>query len=492
MYAMLVFDTEDIYFAPGDRIDDVPGWLAETMTQAGITGTFFVMGEKAAALKERGRADVLQEMARHEIGSHQQGNRHPLVPEALQNKSWDEGVDVMRLYEDWVKEALSGAFGKDPLSFSRHNCYFGPQHVAVAGERGLPYMYMVAQIPGSQQPLWYAGALTFPSTQEGYFEGFDLIYSRDELFEAKLRELDEFVEQCLEAGREWITVFGCHPVRVLSRGWLEHYALASGMTRTPLDLGWRYGVKSTEEEERAKANFQRLCRYLAEHPDIAVVGVNEAAGMFSTQPTFITRDALAFYSEDLAHAKEIVFHAAFSPAEMVCALSESLLHHEECGDLPEKVLRREVLGPHTRPVVGLERGAVTHSELLSLCRQVVTRVESEGCLPANVTTSSERVGLSQFALLAASSYLALARYEKVERLRVTCAPRYPQIAFQIDEWIRKNIGEHWAMPLDFSIETLAEHARLQTWTMKPAWTRPPQGRVADGRKYGPRTPLGRA
>ena len=387
MYAMLVFDTEDTYFAPSDRIDDIPGWLAETMTQAGITGTFFVMGEKAATLKERGRADVLQRMARHEIGSHQQGNRHPLVPEALQDKSWDEGVDAMRRYEDWVKEALSGAFGKDPLSFSRHNCYFAPQHVALAGERGLPYMYMIAQIPGSQQPLWYAGTLTFPSTQQGHFEGFDLIYSRDELFEAKLRELDEFVEQSLEAGREWITVFGCHPVRVLSRGWLEHYALASGLTRTPQDLGWRYGIKSVEEEQRAQANFRRLCRYLAEHPDIAVVGVNEAARAFSAQPTSIARDALTFYSEDLIHAKEIVFDAAFSPAEMVCALSESLLHHQQFGDLPDEVPRRDVLGPHTRPVVGLERDAVTHTELLSMCRQVVNQVESEGCLPLGVRSS---------------------------------------------------------------------------------------------------------
>ena len=113
-------------------------------------------------------------------------------------------------------------------------------------------------------------------------------------------------------------------------------------------------------------------------------------------------------------------------------------------------------------------------------------------IPANVTTSSERIGISQFALLAASSYLSLARYERVECLRTTCVPRYPQIAFQIDAWVRKNIGEHWAMPLDFSSDTLAEHARLQTWTMKPAWIRPPQGPVADGHDYGPRTALGRA
>ena len=156
MYAILSFDTEDIYFDPQYRIDDIPGWLAEIMTETGVTGTFFVMGEKARSMKARGREDVLAKMAKHDIGSHQQGNRHPFLPELVQNKSWQDGVATVRGYEDWVKEGLVEAFGKDPVSFSRHNCYFAPQHVAVAGERALPYMYMIEQIPGSRQPLcWY-------------------------------------------------------------------------------------------------------------------------------------------------------------------------------------------------------------------------------------------------------------------------------------------------------------------------------------------------
>jgi hypothetical protein len=255
MYVMLVFDTEDVYYAPEYRIDDIPGWLSEIMTETGITGTFFVMGEKARSMLDRGRADVLEKMAEHDIGSHQQGNRHPLVPEVLQGKGWQEGVEAMRRYEDWVREAHVDAFGREPKS---------------------------------------------------------------------------------------------------------------------------------------------------------------------------------------------------------------------------------------RPAIATEVDLVTNDQLLLLCRQVVDCVESDGCLPANVQVSGSRVGISQFVLLAARSYLALARYEKLERLRVVSILRYPQTAFELDAWVRRNIGEHWAMPLDFTCEYLAEHARLQTWSMKPAWMHPPQGSVADGERYGSR------
>ena len=30
-------------------------------------------------------------------------------------------------------------------------------------------------------------------------------------------------------------------------------------------------------------------------------------------------------------------------------------------------------------------------------------------------------------------------------------------------------------PPEFSCDKIAEHARLQTWTLKPAWLRPPRG-----------------
>ena len=482
---IVAFDTEDVYYPPEYRIDDIPGWLAGIMSEVGITGTFFVMGEKAAELRERGRTDVLQQMAPHDIASHQQGNRYPLIPQVVENCGWQEGVEAIRAYEDWVREQLSAAFGKDPVGFSRHNNYFAPQHVAVARERGLSHMYMISQLPGSRQALWCAGALTFPLDGQSNFSGFDRIYSRDDLFEERLHALKAFIEKGLAEACEWVLVFGCHPVQVMAREWLEHHALVSGKSRTPRELGWHYRVKPREEEARAQANFRRLCTYLKEHPGLEVVGVEEAARRFSEQPAHIGRDALVSYAAELVERQQVVFHRTFSPAELVAALADSLVHDCEAGDLPEQVARRDVLGPTARPAVAQEKDIITRDELVSACRQLLETVAECGHLPANVRAGDQRVGLGQLAVLAAKTYLARARYDRYEQLAVPSVPRYPGTALEIDAWIRRHIGEHWALPLDFSCEAMAEHARLQTWTMKPAWRRPPQGPVT-GRDYAAR------
>ena len=47
MYASLLFDVEDYITPPEFGLDDIPRWLAEIMTEEGITGTFLVIGNKA-------------------------------------------------------------------------------------------------------------------------------------------------------------------------------------------------------------------------------------------------------------------------------------------------------------------------------------------------------------------------------------------------------------------------------------------------------------
>lgn len=479
MYAVMAYDTEDVYFPPEYRVDDIPGWLAQTMTDTGIRGTFFVMGEKARSLKARGREDVLRKMAQHDIASHQQGNCRPLLPQVVEHCGWDDGIEALRAYEDGVRESLVGAFGKEPTGFSRHNEYFAPQHVALAGERGLPYMYIPTPVKEYPQPLWYAGTLCFEFGPAAV-NGFDTMYSNDALFAQRMEEADMRIRDAAEKGCEFILVFGCHPCRVMTRGWQEHHVLTSGSTRTPEELGWLYAVKTPAEEKRAQANFRKLCEYLRDHPDIEIIGLEEAGKRFASQPDEISRDTLSVYAEAAGEAAKPLLHAVFSPAELACAFAEAILQHATAGDVPPFVKRRNVLGPVSRPVIAEEKDAVTQAELVELCSGLAAHVEEHGRLPANLGIGDSRIGIGQFAWLAARAYQALARYDRYERLHNRAIPRYPDTAFEIDAWVRRSLGEHWALPLDFDCSRIAELARLQTWTMKPAWLTPPQGPYVDG------------
>ncbi len=292
-----------------------------------------------------------------------------------------------------------------------------------------------------------------------------------------MNDLDEFLTACGERGVGYVSILGGHPIRFMAYGWLEHYCQAAGKSRTPEEVGWLYDVKGPEDEKRAKANFARLIEYLRDHPDLEVIGSAEAAKMFSTQPAKITRDELIPAAEQITAAGGPVLHRTFSPAEIFCGLADSLVACDGTGNVPREIDRRNVLGPTSLPIIGREIDTVSHDEIIALCRKLTEHVSAQGHLPANLTIPVGRVGAAQLLMLAARSYLAVARYEKFERLRVfETRLRYPEAAFKLDTHIRRSIGEHWSTDTDFSCDTIAEHMRLQRWTIKPAWLRPPRGR----------------
>ena len=51
MYVILPLDTEDVCHPPEDYVDDVPGWLAATTSDVGITGTLLPMGQRARSMR---------------------------------------------------------------------------------------------------------------------------------------------------------------------------------------------------------------------------------------------------------------------------------------------------------------------------------------------------------------------------------------------------------------------------------------------------------
>ena len=95
-FMVICFDVEDYTSPESVGMDDIPKWLAETMTEEGVTGSFFVIGEKARSIAERGRTDVIEAMAKHDIGSHTNyGSIHPTVTEILEHATWEEGTHTM-------------------------------------------------------------------------------------------------------------------------------------------------------------------------------------------------------------------------------------------------------------------------------------------------------------------------------------------------------------------------------------------------------------
>ncbi len=491
MYVTLHFDVEDTLYPTDARTDDAPGWIAQALSKAGLRGTFHVIGDKARAMVQRGRLDVLAAMAEHDISLHTDSNLHPVVPELVAQCGWADGVEKLVDYEKRAADALKKAFWKAPVATSRHAVFTSPQSHGAAAAMKLPYVYSWAYCPGHAGPVWYAGALSFP-THTGSADapgshlslGPEGALCSDGAFEEKMRSLREELDRRVAARLEYASLFVGHPVRIQVKGWTEDELYANGRNRTVAELGHAYEVRTAAEVERARQNFQRFCEYLRGRNDIQVVGIARAAELFGQQAASVSRDTLLGYCTEAGDAAAPRLHAAFSPAELLAALADAIVEGERRGALPRAVRRRNVLGPIEKPVLTPEKPFITRDEFLGLCRDLVGDVERTGHLPANLTLGAARVGLGSLHAACVAAFRAACSGEQLARMRLQRVPRYPAFAHELDRamgWIE----EGGFLGPDFSADRLRLHARLQAWSLKPAHTRIPSGPCLEAGAFVP-------
>jgi len=171
-FVVVCFDVEDYTTPASEGIDEIPKWLAESMSEVGVTGTFFVIGEKARSLGKRGRNDVITAMAKHDIGSHTNyGSIHPTVTELLEQADWESGVELMFKNESAGCAELQRIFDVPITTLARHGGSYGPQPVYALGRMGMGYVYSPIHLRG-HNAVRFCNALNF----HGEYDGFDNSY----------------------------------------------------------------------------------------------------------------------------------------------------------------------------------------------------------------------------------------------------------------------------------------------------------------------------
>ena len=255
---VICFDVEDYTSPESVGMDEIPKWIAETMTEVGVTGTFFVIGEKARSLEARGRRDVIEAMARHDIGTHTNyGSIHPTVTEILEHASFDDGTAIMLENESAGFDDFERIFGRRPGTLARHGGSYGPQLPAALSAMGAGYVYSPISLPG-HNAVWFANTLNFHG--EGDFGFFDDAYYRDDLFEPMLEALDVLIPERTR-GLDVVAFFANHPSKLRSvQFWDFNYYKGAN----PGPDEWKTPeLRPLESMKTARKNFRRLMEYLA-------------------------------------------------------------------------------------------------------------------------------------------------------------------------------------------------------------------------------------
>ncbi len=284
-FLVVTFDTEDYITPEAERIDDIPKWLAETMTEEGVTGTFFVIGEKARSLEKRGRHDVIAAMAKHDIGSHTNfGSIHPTVTEELEKAAWDDGVRLMREQESAGIEELGRIFGVPVTTLARHGGSYGPQLVAALGSMKAGYQGSPASLPG-HDVVWFCNALNFSAQ----YAGFDDAYYRDDLFEPVFDKLKADFPEVIRTSQV-MALFGGHPTKIRAEEfWDLNFYYGKN---TPPNEWVMPRLRPQETMATAQKNFRRMMRWLKARDDIEITTYRRLMDIYGGQKDTMTRDEL--------------------------------------------------------------------------------------------------------------------------------------------------------------------------------------------------------
>ncbi|UCG87955.1 MAG: hypothetical protein JSW71_05265 [Gemmatimonadota bacterium] len=460
----VVFDVEDYTTPAAEGLDDIPLWLAETMTEVGVKGTFFVIGEKARSLELRGRTDVIAAMAQHDIGSHtNRGSIHPTVTEQLESAGWDDGVALMREQEAEGIADLERIFGVPVTTLARHGGSYGPQLVTALGEMGKGYVYSPVSLPG-HNAVWFCNTLNF----HGEYGGFDNTYFRDSLFEPVFEELKQrFAEEI--AAVDVLNLFACHPCKVRTiQFWDFNYYYGAN----PDSADWQTPeMRPLESMETARKNFRRLMVFLKERDDIRIVGYRELIERFSSQPADVRRTTLEEAAGRVTSERRAVIQDRFSPADIFAALAYSIQEHARTGRLPRRVDRMSPLGPMQMPVEDPGIDQVSREQAFALAGEAVEFVSTEGSLPPWLTVDGARIGTGSLLALFSELFLDLSTGEAAESYPLTEFEAWPN---EHDEEIVRRVEGCKDWPVhrrDLDMSRIIEFTRLQLWTLKPALER---------------------
>ncbi|MBI2941559.1 MAG: hypothetical protein HYY04_14085 [Chloroflexi bacterium] len=479
MDVLLVLGCQDVFPYDDPALDECLGWLADILGEEGLVATYLFQAERAEQLAAHGRWDVIRKVARHEVGLHGR-DRHPVHPETIETLDWEAGVEALARIEGEELATLGRVFDRPPVGSSQHGPYSAPQLYEVVRRRAEPYLFGFPAAPPLYSVSRCWGALAIPfATPVPDFLGFAGVYDRvlhdDEAFADALARLGEHVARCLAGGQPLLSVFLCHPERLVYPEPVTRWRYADGQNCP--DHTWQHLVtpvcRSRDEIGRALANFRQLVRALRGYPDVVPITVAELARRYGHEPAWVRRSNLLEAAERAAQKREIVLGPPLSPAEAVVGWAQSLVQWQESGELPERLPHPTVLGPPAAPSACPAREALAPAEVITLGKALAREVNASGHLPADLTVGGARLGLGSAYGALAQAYRDVARGQVRAATGLSAYPRYPALAAPLAR-LARSVEELPTVRPGLGTDRLALYTRLLTWTLKPA------ARMGDG------------
>lgn len=257
---IISFDSED-YLTPASA--DAELWWAQALSARRLRGSFQLVGELVRALRRWQRQDVIDAIAKHEIGFHT--DRHsqpPTHPEAVQDLSLRDGIAHVLGREAPGLASIAETFGRWPVSYCSPGDSWTPATLLAMARMGLS-LYCNGKVTGiPRAPHWYCGLLvsSYNLDFQSYYEDSRFVPGAFE------RRIEELVATTPADG---VIVLFTHPTRLVTADFWDQ-AFAKGRRRAIADCP-PAPLRPADEVER----YQRRCASwldgLAAHRDLRCI-----------------------------------------------------------------------------------------------------------------------------------------------------------------------------------------------------------------------------
>ncbi len=445
---MLWYDVED-YITP--EADDALLELIRMMDSLGIRSSLKIVGEKIRVLKERGREDILAKLAGHEICYHTENHSiPPTQTEYLGHMGFAEGAAEFERREKNGFADVRDITGQYPTSYGQPGGSWAPHVFPVLKKWGIPtYLDSHYILSVENGPFYYGGILNLTRL----WSTMRVDFREGGVEDAKKMFLG-FMDRA--ADLQLVSIY-YHPCEFSCTEFWDGVNFSRGAN--PPREQWKGAPLRTREDMMQRIGMLReFLAWTLTMPEVEYITAAESC-------TYEVRDPVPFTSEDVR--------------AMADSMTEGPVYYRRggrtvCAAEVLSLLARQTLGLHRTPefsygpeedVPSTIVGKAAPAQLARAVMEQYDRVLGYKQLPVLYSVGENRLNPVDLFM---NLRRAVAQGLPADQPMTLCAGEgtlVPQKHINTSyDW-----AKNWVIfPDGLDASDLVRHAKLQTWTLKPA------------------------
>ncbi|MCL1793368.1 MAG: hypothetical protein FWG34_05835 [Oscillospiraceae bacterium] len=443
---MLWFDVED-YITP--EADDALDKLIDMMDKRGVVSSLKIVADKARVLRSRGRFDIIDKLAGHEICYHSDNHsRHPTMTEYLEHYGFADGAKEFERQEEKGLLDLKDITGQSATSYGQPGASWAPQTFPALKKWGIStYLDSHDIIDVDGKPFWYGGILNLTRLKETMRVDLDEAEGVEEA-------AAHFDRLCFEANPErtlLVSIF-YHPCEFSGTKFWDGINFAEGKNRPKSE--WEPAPKRKPGEMQRRVDMLgSFIDYTLTKDNVEYISASQALDYEIRDNANISREQVKNFASGIGSQINFAkiggnWHA---PCELLSLMAKYIAKKHLTpifSYAPEKNRKSSASGPVK--ICEMAQAFETQYEKVFGYRQLPDLYKLD-CGAVNP--------MDMFCTLAAAISKGLGECEFINLANGELAS---------EKYVNDRIEWNWLFAKGFKAPNTVKMAKLQTWTLKPA------------------------